>query len=292
MKKKLIVFALGLIAVMFQGCTNNQEEKKQPAAILASIGTDFITTDEITKVLREYPASTQYEYLTEEGKRMLVEMIIDWKLMSKEAVKAGLDKREDIKVKLSKEASGSVVNDQILSTAYLQYRIKQMNPVTDAEAEQYYLGHRNEFTVPERVNVKRIVFDAREKAQEALAAFRKGMTFEEFKKQHPELRIKIDTLWLQHTEAGSEMERIAFSLREGDVSDILTAQKGFYILRVLKKSPGRTQSFSEVKNKLSVRLQQERERELMEQIRNDLRTGINININDIILKNYQCKECR
>jgi hypothetical protein len=27
-------------------------------------------------------------------------------------------------------------------------------------------------------------------------------------------------------------------------------------------------------------------------IRKDLRAGINININDIILKNYQCKECR
>ena len=168
---------------------------------------------------------------------MLVEMMIDWKLMSKEAVKAGLDKGEDIKAKLTKEANGSVINEQILSSAYLQYRIKQMEPVTNAEAEQYYLSHRNEFTVPERVNAKRIVFDAKDKAQEAQAAFRKGMTFEEFKKQHPELRIKIDTLWLQHTEAGSEMERIAFSLREGDLSDILSAQKGFYILRVEEKSP-------------------------------------------------------
>ena len=277
---------------MFQGCTKNQEEKKQPAAIVASIGTNFITTEELTKVLREFPTANQYEYLTEEGKRMLVEMIIDWKLMAKEAVKAGLDKREDIKAKLTKEANGSVVNEQVLSSAYLQYRIKQMNPVTDAEAEQYYLSHRNEFTVPERVNVKRIIFDSKEKAQEAQAAFKKGMSFEEFKKQHPELKIKIDTLWLQHTETGSEMERIAFSLREGELSDVLAAQKGYYVLRVEEKSPGRTQSFDEVKKALSARLQQEREGELVVKIRKDLRAGINININDIILKNYQCKECR
>jgi parvulin-like peptidyl-prolyl isomerase len=142
------------------------------------------------------------------------------------------------------------------------------------------------------VNAKRIVFDAKDKAQEALTAFRKGKTFEEFKKQHPELRIKIDTLWLQHTETGSEMERIAFSLREGELSDVLAAQKGYYVLRVEEKSPGRTRSFSEVKKTLSARLQQEREGELVVKIRKDLRAGINININDIILKNYQCKECR
>ena len=199
MKKILTIFILGLVSFMFHSCTKKQEEKKQPAAIVASIGTNFITTEELTKVLREFPPSNQYEYLTEEGKRMLVEMIIDWKLMAKEAVKAGLDNGEDIKAKLTKEANGSVVNEQILSSAYLQYRIKQMNPVTDAEAEQYYLSHRNEFTVPERVNVKRIIFDSKEKAQEAQAAFKKGMSFEEFKKQHPELKIKIDTLWLQHT---------------------------------------------------------------------------------------------
>ena len=277
---------------MFQSCTKSQEEKKQPAAIVASIGTDFITTEELTKVLREFPPSNQYEYLTEEGKRMLVEMIIDWKLMSKEAVKAGLDKGEDIKTKLTKEANGSVVNEQVLSSAYLQYRIKQMEPVTDAEAEKYYLSHKNEFNIPERVKVKRIIFDSKEKAQEAQAAFKKGMSFEEFKKQHPELKIKIDTLWLQHTETGSEMERIAFSLREGELSDVLAAQKGYYVLRVEEKSPGRTQSFDEVKKALSARLQQEREGELVVKIRKDLRAGINININDIILKNYQCKECR
>ena len=167
-----------------------------------------------------------------------------------------------------------------------------MEPVTNAEAERYFLSHKDEFNIPERVKVKRIIFDTKDKAQEALAAFRKGMSFEEFKQQNQDVRINVDTLWLQHTEVGSEMERTAFSLKEGGVSEVLAAQKGYYILRVEEKSPDRTQSFDEVKKALSARLQQEREGELVETIRKDLRAGINININDIILKNYQCKECR
>jgi len=63
-------------------------------------------------------------------------------------------------------------------------------------------------------------------------------------------------------------------------------------LHIEKNSPGRTQSFDEVKEALGTRLQQEREKELVQKIRKDLRAGLNININDIILKNYQCKECR
>ena len=292
MKKILTIIILSAITFGLQSCTKKQEEKKEPAAIVASFGTNFITTDELTKVLREIPAATQYEYLTDEGKRMLVEMIIDWKLMSKEAIKAGLDKREDIKAKLIKESDRSFVNEQILSNAYLQYRIKQLEPVTDAGAEKYYLSHKNEFLLPERVKVKRIIFDTKDTAQEALTAFNRGMSFEEFKQQNQDIKINIDTTWLQHTEAVPEMERIAFSLREGDLSDILSAQKGFYILRVIKKSPGRTQSFDEVKKPLRARLQQLKEGELVEKIRKDLRAGLNININDIILKNYQCKECR
>jgi len=128
-----------------------------------------------------------------------------------------------------------------------------MEPVTNAAAEKYYLNHRNEFNVPERAKGKRIIFDSKEKAQEA---------------------------------------QTAFSLKKGELSDVLAAQKGYYILRVEEKSPGRTQSFDEVKKALSAHLQQEREGELVEKIRKDLRAGLNININDIILKNYQCKECR
>jgi peptidyl-prolyl cis-trans isomerase C len=292
MKKIPAIVVLCMIAFMSQSCTKKQEEKKQPAAIVASLGTNFITTEELTRVLRKFPTANQYEYLTEEGKRILVDMIIDWKLLSKEAVKAGLDKDEDIKAKLTREANSSVINEQVLSSAYLQYRIKQMEPVTNADAEKYYLSHKNEFNVPERVKVKRIIFDTKDKAQEALAASKKGMSFEEFKEQNQDVRIKIDTLWLQHTKTGSEMERTAFSLKEGELSDVLAAQKGFYVLRVEEKSPGRTQSFDEVKKALSARLQQEREGELVQKIRKDLRAGINININDIILKNYQCKECR
>ena len=60
-------------------------------------------------------------------------------------------------------------------------------------------------------------------------------------------------------------------------------------MHIEKNSPGRTQSFDEVKEALGTRLQQEREKELVQKIRKDLRAGLNININDIILKTTSAK---
>lgn len=291
MKILIVHYALILPLLLCQSCSNNHDEEKQPAAAVASIGTDVITTDELTMALREFPPSNQFEYLTEEGKRMLVEMMIDWKLMSKEAVKTGLDKDKAIKTKLIRKMDGCIINEQVLSNAYLHYRIKQMEHITDTEIEQYFVSHINEFCIPERVKVKRIIFEAKDKAQEALAEFSRGLSFEEFKQHNPKIRTKIDTLWLERTEAGSEMERVAFSLREEAISDILPAQKGCYILRIEEKSPGRTQSFDEIKVSLGARLQQEREQQLVVAIIKNLRAQVRIAVHEEILRNYRCEEC-
>jgi hypothetical protein len=292
MKNMAIWYALVLSTFLFDSCAKKQDEGARDAAdVVAVIGTECITTADLTKVLRSSPPSNQVEYLTGEGKRTLVEMMIDWHLMSREAVKAGLNRREDIQTRLATDADSSVINKQVLSNAYLQYRLQQMDPVTDEAAEQYFTSHKNEFFMPERVKVKRIIFDDREKAQEALSAFGKGLSFEEFKQHNAGIRTKIDTIWLQRTEAGSEMERTAFSLQEGAISDIGAAQKGYYILRIEEKSPCRTQSFSEIKETLRSRLQHEREQQLLEKIRKELRGKISITIYEGVLDSYQCKEC-
>ena len=219
-------------------------------------------------------------------------MMIDWKLMSREAVKAGLDRQAEIKAELNSASGNSTINkEQVLGNAYVRYRIKKMEGVTDAEVEKYYFSHKDEFKIPERIKVKRIIFTAKDQAQEAREVFKKGMSFEAYKQQNPKSKIKVDTLWLQHRDDASEMERAAFRLAAGEMSEIIAVNNGFCLLRVEEKAPDRTMALAEVKGSLAARLLNERQQALIENIRRELRKGVDISINTGVLASYQCKEC-
>jgi peptidyl-prolyl cis-trans isomerase C len=288
MNKIIMLGVLVFLAFLFQSCA----EKQDAGNIVARVGNDSITTEDLSRALQETPQPSQYEYLTDEGKRVFVEMMIDWKLMSREAVKAGLDREAEIKAELNSASGNSTINkEQVLGNAYVRYRIKQMERVTDAEVEKYYFSHKDEFKIPERIKVKRIIFDAKEKAQEAREAFKKGMLFEAYKQKNPGSRIKVDILWLQRRDDASEMERAAFRLAAGEMSEILAVNNGFCILRAEEKAPGRTMALAEIKGSLGARLLNERQQALIENIRRDLRKGLDISINTGVLESYQCKEC-
>lgn len=274
--------------LMLQSCA----EKQNAGNIVASFGNDAVTAQDLTLALKTIPQPEQYEYLTEEGRRMLVDMMIDWKLMSREAVKAGLDREAEIKAELNSTSDKSAVNkERVLGNAYVRYRVKQMQRITDAEVEKYYFSHKDEFKITERIKVKRIIFDAKEKAQDARETCKKGTLFEEYKQQNPKSKIKVDTLWLQHKDDASEMERAAFRLAAGEMSEIIAVNNGFCLLRVEEKTPDRTMTLAEVKCSLAARLLNERQQALIENIRRELRNGVDISINSGVLASYQCKEC-
>jgi peptidyl-prolyl cis-trans isomerase C len=297
MKRFLLVYALGLTLIVMPCCTKSREQHDnstaagQPAGIVATIGSASLTTEDLTRALNTMTQTQQFEYLTDEGKRVLIEMLIDWKLLSQEAVKAGLEKDKAVKVALKNTSGSTNEREEVLGSAYLRYRIKQIERVTDAEAEKYYLSHPAEFAQPARIRVQRILSDSKEQAQQALAAIKQGATFEQYKQTHPQSKIRVDTLWLQHRENGLEMESAAFKLTGSELSDILQVSAGWCLLRVDERVLARNQPLEEVRESLRARLHSEQYRELVENIRRDLRRGMNITINKSVLASYQCKEC-
>ena len=234
MNKIIMLGVLGFLAFLFQSCA----EKQDAGNVVARVGNDSITTEDLSRALQETPQPSQYEYLTDAGKPVFVEMMIDWKLMSRAAIKAGLDRQAEIKAELNSASGNSTINkEQVLGNAYVRYRIKKMEGVTDAEVEKYYFSHKDEFKIPERIKVKRIIFTAKDQAQEAREVFKKGVSFEAYKQQNPKSKIKVDTLWLQRRDDASEMERVALLLKTGEISEVLVISSGFCMLRIEEKMP-------------------------------------------------------
>ena len=194
-------------------CTNNSENSnKSNAGIVAQAGSVTVTTEDLTQALKGMPGPQQFEYLSDAGRRLLVDQLLDWKFLAAEAVKAELEDDTDVRDALKKNAATGIEKAQVLGSAYLNRRIKDLPRVTDGQLRAYFEANPLEFTLPARIQVQRMMLETSPQAQEALAAVRDGMSFEQYKQKYPESRIRIDSLWLEQRENGSDFEKAAFAL--------------------------------------------------------------------------------
>jgi len=282
-----LIFACGTMPC----CTNNSENSnKSTAGIVAQAGSVAVTTEDLTQALKGMPGPQQFEYLSDQGRKLLIDMLIDWKLLSQEALKAGLDRDASVKSVL-KNTKSAYERDQVLGSAYLRRRIEQLQPVSDEQIQDYYDSHSAEFALDERRKVNRIRFASQERAREALPQLSSGMAFEQYKEQYTSEKIDVDTVWLQATNSPNEFEAAVLKLNVGEMSDVISTQSGSCVARILEISPAKKLTLAEVRERLQAQLQDSNERELIAEIRQTLRKDLAIDMNTGLLDSYECSEC-
>ena len=123
MKKKfcitlLLLFFLTTLPLFIIQC--NEKDTNHTSTVVAKIGEETITTEDVDRAIGAIPTPYRYEYTSEQAVHDLLQNMIDWKLMAKEAVKLGLDRKPEVKGPLEtmkgKPASQA---DQLLASAYI-----------------------------------------------------------------------------------------------------------------------------------------------------------------------------
>jgi peptidyl-prolyl cis-trans isomerase C len=149
--------------------------------------------------------------------------------------------------------------------------------VTDEEISSFYNGNPQNFQAPEQVKASHILFkvnpdDAQELKDQKrleLAALRgqieKGADFAKLAKENSECPSKERGGDLGFFGRGSMVkpfEDTAFSMKNGDVSQVVETQFGYHLIKVVDRKESRTVPLEEVKEKISTHLTSEKEREL------------------------------
>lgn len=148
--------------------------------------------------------------------------------------------------------------------------------VTDREIERYYNRNIYLYETPEQVGASHILFktadkdeeEARRQAEDVLAQIRSGADFAEMAKQHSE-----DTSAEQGGSLGlfgrgemvPEFEQAAFSLNEGEISDLVRTDYGFHIIKVTERQAPIMRPLDSVRDEIRNILAQEKAGDLMEE---------------------------
>jgi peptidyl-prolyl cis-trans isomerase D len=153
-----------------------------------------------------------------------------------------------------------------------QAKVEASLVVSDEQLRQAYSGSMDNFRVPERVKVRHILLmtqgkpdsekkQALAKAQDLLKQLRGGADFAELAKKNSQdpgsAQNGGDLGFIVRGQTVPEFEKIAFTAKPKDISDVVTTQYGYHILQVMEKEPARVKPFEEVKAALATEMKKQ-----------------------------------
>jgi peptidyl-prolyl cis-trans isomerase SurA len=146
-----------------------------------------------------------------------------------------------------------------------------------AKIEEYYKEHRDDFTAKAQVKLRLIMIPAhandgnaaaqKAMAEEILSKLSNGAEFDRMAQIYSEDTARDlggDWGWVERKTLAEPLEKVAFSLPVGKVSNIVEFSGNFYILKVEEKRGGETRSLAQVREEIEKKLLQAEAQDLQE----------------------------
>ena len=193
--------------------------------VLATVGSYEITEKELNEIISKYPADRKMMFESEQGKKQLLEQMIQFELLNQFGKELKLEETNEYKetvARLSKEILTQMTISKVLADI----------TVTDEEAKKYYDEHQEQFTEQPTVSAKHILVESEDEANKIKNEIEDGtMTFEE----------------------------AAFAAEIGKLTNPVKTQFGYHLILIDEKNEGKVKAFDEVKDAVVQQLIQERQ---------------------------------
>ncbi|MGI9115456.1 MAG: peptidylprolyl isomerase [Chthoniobacterales bacterium] len=140
--------------------------------------------------------------------------------------------------------------------------------ISPNKIQDYYRQHRDEFTSKEQIKLRMIMIPARASdqaaqkamAEEILSKLVNGAEFDRMAQIYSEDSTRDlggDWGWVERGTLAAPLEKVAFNLAPGKISNIIDVGGNYYILKVEEKRGGVTRPMAEVRNDIEKKLLQE-----------------------------------
>jgi peptidyl-prolyl cis-trans isomerase SurA len=151
---------------------------------------------------------------------------------------------------------------QIRRARIIEAAIRPTVSMSEEKIREYYQNHKNNYLFPE-VRVSQILIrvppeatpkdreQAKEKVETVLQGLRKGTPFEELASRYSDDTASAssggDLGFFKKGEMVPMLEAVVFSMKAGEVSEVIQSSQGFHILKVTDIRAGSIAPFEEIK---------------------------------------------
>jgi peptidyl-prolyl cis-trans isomerase SurA len=167
--------------------------------------------------------------------------------------------------------------EKIIVGAMKSHNVKTNQIISPVKIDDYYRKHRDEFTSKEQIKLRMIMISGhqdtasapaqKELAEEVLGKLAAGAEFEQMAQMYSEDSTKDnggDWGWIEHKTLAEPLEKFAFNMPVGRISNIINYAGNYYILKVDDRHGGSTKSLAEVRSDIEKKLVQEEAQQIQE----------------------------
>ena len=232
--------------------------------ILAVAAGHEITEQELDNLIRNYPPEQQIYMSDPRAKQQVLEQLIAFHLFYKMAVDEGITESQEyqqlvakVKVELASHMAATSVVESI--------------QVTEAEEQEYYEQHMEQFQEKAQVRARHILVETREQAENIGKELEQGLDFAEAAKKYstcPSGEKGGDLGYFTRGQMVPEFEKAAFEGAVGELIGPVKTQFGYHLIQIDDKKEEKAADFSAIKDQLAdTLLQQKKQTVYMETVK-------------------------
>lgn len=280
----VLASTLSMLGGVSAGCSSKNE---QPAAVVAAaqtkhgltseqakqplvvIGDTAVTVGDFADQLADKSPYLRARYASPERRRELLDELVKFELLAKEAARRGLDKSDEV-LRTKKQ-----LMVQQMMKAEFEDKVK-LSDITEAEIKAYYDGHPEEFNKPAQVRASAIVVRDEARAKKLLKQLLDKPEDNELFRQlastqsdDPVLKERFgDLQFFSHPSARKEgdpslpdaVATTAFKLDKiGDLApEPIKTEQGYYVLKLTGKRKELARTLEQTRRTIQHKLWRER----------------------------------
>lgn len=247
--------------------------------ILATVGEKEITNYDLESALQSLDPYQAMHFNTEEGKKQLLEDLVNQELFYIEARENNLHNNDDFKSEMKK------VEENMLKQ-YAINKVLSNITLTEEEKTAFFEANKSKFNKSETASAKHILVETEDKANELLNKINAGeVSFEDAATEHSTCPSKDAGGNLGSFPRGQmvpEFEEEVFNMQKGEVRGPVQTQFGYHLIKLEDIQPGGESKYEEVQNEIERTLMYQKQSEIYSNKLNDLKSkyGTNVKYND------------
>jgi len=255
-------------------------ETKNDGKTLAEVNGTKITVKDFNAEVENLPPYIRPMAQTPEGKKELLESMVVRELVLEQAKKDGIDKSKEVVTRLED------LKKRVVVEAFVRKKIEQDIKISDDEMKKFYDQNKDKFKSGEQVKASHILVKSESSAQDILSQLKKGASFEELARKNSADASAAkggDLGWFSKGTMVPEFDKVAFGLKDGELSNVVKTPYGFHIIKVTGKRAAGVRSFDEVKDQIKAAMMPAKQQEVLQQLKESLKKNAKISIKEDVL---------
>lgn len=242
--------------------------------VLATVGPREITQKDVENLINHLDPRTASQFTSEDGKKTLLQELINQELVYLDALDKGMDNDEIYKIEAEK-AKENVLKQYAINT------ILSTVTVSEEEIEGMYENNKSSFVNPGSVRANHILVDTMEKANEISNQIKAGKSFEAAAKEYsscPSAEQGGDLGFFTRGRMVPEFEEAAFQMDKGEISGPVKTQFGYHLIQVTDKKGESIKSLDEVRGQLKNQILAQKQQDAYHAAINELKGKYEVKI--------------